>query len=96
MLAWNYILEVQKHSSLLVGCSLNNQDRTYNATKNCRRASYFYLDFLKPDALYSILVQFVATYSDINDDNLDQLVMEAQRMNPMIGIRLTKGFLVAK
>ena len=56
MLAWNYILDVQKHSSLLVGCSLNNQYKTYNATKNCRRASHFYLDFLKPDALYTGLI----------------------------------------
>lgn len=39
---------------------------------------------------------FIATYSNISDDQLDQLVREAQNLNPNTGIRLTKGFLVGK
>ena len=42
------------------------------------------------------MVYFVGTYSQINDDQLDDLVREAQSLNPNTGIRLTKGFLVAK
>ena len=42
------------------------------------------------------MVYFVGTYSQISDDQLDDLVREAQSLNPNTGIRLTKGFLVAK
>ncbi len=43
-----------------------------------------------------MLVYFLATYSDVTDDHLNQLVREAQNLNPNTGIRLTKGFLAAK
>lgn len=39
---------------------------------------------------------FIATYSTINDEELDEIVREAQCRNPNIGIRLTKGFLKDK
>ncbi len=38
----------------------------------------------------------IGTYSNISDNDLDELVREAQNLNPNTGIRLTKGFLVAK
>jgi hypothetical protein len=36
------------------------------------------------------------TYSNITDDELDMLVMSAQRENPSIGIRMLKGYLHSK
>ena len=43
-----------------------------------------------------IIINVVGTYSDIDDDHLDELVREAHLLNPNIGIRLTKGFLRSK
>ena len=37
---------------------------------------------------------FIATYSTISDEQLDELVREAQSRNPNTGIRLTKGFVM--
>ena len=39
------------------------------------------------------MVHFIDTYSGISDSHLDDLVREAQSINPNTGIRLTKGFL---
>ena len=39
---------------------------------------------------------FIATYSTINDEQLDELVREAQSRNPNTGIRLTKGIVMSK
>lgn len=43
-----------------------------------------------------MLCNATGTYSEIDDDELDNLVREAQQQNPNIGIRLTKGFLQSK
>ena len=39
---------------------------------------------------------FIATYSTISDEQLDELVREAQSRNPNTGICLTKGFVMGK
>ena len=43
-----------------------------------------------------MLVNFTATYSDISDDHLAELVRKAQNLNPNTGIRLTRGYLCSK
>ena len=43
--------------------------------------------------MFNIKNIHAGTYSVISDDQLDDLVRQAQQLNPNSGIRLTRGFL---
>ena len=64
-------------------------------------SSFYCLQFLLfllliLQCLLTCNIIFIATYSTINDEELDEIVREAQCRNPNIGIRLAKGFLKDK